>query len=278
MTAGVSIRRGFVVTGTGTDVGKTLVGTALLRALRSRGLKPGALKPFETGCVSQTLVQGADHPDSDAGRLSRAAGLDPMRFLPGFFRAELPLAPYAARLAGAALPADTPADHASASTLSLTRIESECIAFAERFDVTLVEGAGGVAVPLTAQHTTLDFFTRLGWPLVLVAADQLGTLSHTLTAVWALRSQHLPLLAVVLVCPPSAAIPTAEGLLQTAESAADDPSRIHNALILREYLGPLPVFSVSGAELIADVDGSALPAALVDACAPQAPAVELPTR
>ncbi len=285
MTSALRAQRAFVVTGTGTDVGKTLVGTALLRALRSRGVSTGALKPFETGCHSQTVLGGVDRPDSDAGRLARAAGLAPGHILPGFFRAELPLAPYAALLgadatlgelgdAGAAS-ASRRVQYTNTATISLPCIQAACVSFAESFDVTLVEGAGGVAVPLTARHTSLDFFSQLGWPLILIAADQLGTLSHTLTACWALRSARLPLLAVVLVRPPAVAGAETrlrhEGARAALAAPAEDPSQVLNAPILREYLDPLPVFSVAGAALIADPDGGALPGALVDLCMPQRP-------
>src|SRR5262249_45838018 len=144
-----------LVTGTDTGVGKTFVACALAGALRARGLRVAVLKPVETG------VAGV--PD-DALRLRAAAG-DPAPLddvCP--YRLRAPLAPaVAARLEG------TPLDVGRLAALIPRR--------AAAADVLLVEGAGGLLVPLTAAATTLDLAVRVGLPVLVVGANRLGTIN-----------------------------------------------------------------------------------------------------
>lgn len=148
--------RTLFVTGTDTGVGKTFVACALAAGLRARGRRVGVMKPVETG---------VDGEPEDALRLRAAAG-DPAPLAdvcPYRFRA--PLAPsVAARLEG------VPIDVDRLATL-LRRRASEA-------DVLLVEGAGGLLVPLGARETWLDFAARLEMPLLLVGANRLGTINH----------------------------------------------------------------------------------------------------
>jgi len=169
------------VTATGTDVGKTFVACALARELRARGRRLRVLKPVATGFDARRAEQ------SDTGRLLLAqdlplddANLDattPWRFT-------APLSPdMAARRENRVVPF------------------ADLVAFcAERRDVdlTLIEGIGGVMVPLDAEHTVLDWIERLRPKVVLVAGSYLGTLSHTLTAVSCLRARDLVPSAVVV--------------------------------------------------------------------------------
>lgn len=148
--------RTLFVTGSDTGVGKTFVACALAARLRARGWRVAVMKPVETG------VEG--NPE-DALRLRAAAG-DPAPLAdvcPHRFRA--PLAPaVAARLEG------VPVDVDGLAALVRRR--------AREADVLLVEGAGGLLVPLDARETWLDFVTRLEMPLLLVGANRLGTINH----------------------------------------------------------------------------------------------------
>ncbi|MFW6051735.1 MAG: dethiobiotin synthase [Myxococcota bacterium] len=200
--------RGFFVTATGTGAGKTFVTRGLAAALRRRGHSVGALKPLETGC----------HPDpTDALALARACGQPGLARADGLYRVAPPLAPYAATLAGC------PAPPAPA------RLAERSRALLRSFDVALVEGAGGLLVPLDATHTMADLAAEIGLPLLLVAHDALGVLSFTLTACEAARSRSLPLAAVVLT--------------RHERQVPDDPSREANARILAERLHPVPVLT-----------------------------------
>lgn len=187
--------KGLFVTATGTGVGKTLVTAALLHQLRARGEQTLALKPVLSGWPDPS---GAP---SDVEILLRAQGLDPTleriaAIAPWRFRA--PLSP----------------DMAAAR-------EGRSLDFAELVTFTtdarkrhagwlLVEGVGGVAVPLTERHTVLDWIAASGLPALLVAGSYLGTLSHTLTAAWALRERGVPLAGLVLCESPESPVPLAE--------------------------------------------------------------------
>ncbi|MEM1415891.1 MAG: dethiobiotin synthase [Myxococcota bacterium] len=165
------------VSATGTEVGKTAVSRGIARAWARRG-PAAALKPFETG---------VDPVAMDARSLARACGRPELASHPGFYRAKRPLAPWAATLEGEA-PPDIDAALAAVRELAIP----------ER---TLVEGAGGVLVPMDAERTMLDVASALGAHLLLVAADTLGVLSYTLTAVAEARRAGLVPRVVVLTRP-----------------------------------------------------------------------------
>lgn len=163
------------VTGTGTGVGKTVVACALARALRAAGRDIVALKPIETGC---------DPDPRDALALALACGDQGAAHDPGFYRARPPLAPHAAALAGA-----TPVDYAA--VLDATR------AYFDRAHV-IVEGAGGLLVPIDASRTMAELAGDLDAPLLLVAVNALGVLSHTLTAIESARARGLEIRSIVI--------------------------------------------------------------------------------
>lgn len=174
---------GLVLLGIGTDVGKTFVACALIRAMRARGETVDAFKPVISGLSAETW------PESDAGRLLAALGL-PVdqaqldRIAPFQFRAPLS-PPMAARLEGRAL--------------VLAEIVATCeVRLAETDGLLLIETAGGVMSPIDDDHTMLDLVAALGQPSLLVAGSYLGAISHTLTALKALASVgHVPQAIVV---------------------------------------------------------------------------------
>ncbi len=177
MTAG----RGLVLIGTDTGVGKTCVGAALLRALRARGLRVAPYKPVETGVPRR----GGKWLPRDGSRLLRASGadLELSEVCPFPYRA--PVAPaLAARLEG--------------RPLSVERMVAGHRRLARRFDFVLVESAGGLLTPLTGRATNRDLARALRLPALVVAANRLGALSHTLLAVEGLERARVPVAAVVL--------------------------------------------------------------------------------
>jgi len=166
------------ITGTDTGVGKTLVGCGLARALARRGLRVTAMKPIETG------VAAAD-PLRDGARLARAANeTRPLSLLAPLTLAD-PLAPLvAARRAGV--------------TLDLDAID-EVIRSAEvDTDVLIVEGAGGLLVPITERVSFDALFARLSLELVIIAANRLGVINHVRLTCAAARNAGLPIRAVAL--------------------------------------------------------------------------------
>ena len=166
----------FLVTGTDTGVGKTVVAAGLVIALRARGRRAVGFKPAETGITPGETA--------DSALLARASG------------GEDPLARPLLSLREALAPA-VAADRAGAS-LEPAAIEARVRALRQRHDAIVVEGAGGAAVPLAWDYTILDLAARLGLPAVVVARPGLGTLNHVSLTVEALRSRGIEVAAVVL--------------------------------------------------------------------------------
>lgn len=177
--------QGLFITGTDTGVGKTAVTAGLARLLSRRGRPVGVMKPVASGCRRDARGWRCD--DTDA--LVAAAGVDEpfARVTPVAF-AE-PLSPHmAARLVG------RPVDRATLRSRILPAYE----ALAARYNPLLVEGVGGVLVPLADDWTVADLAVELALPVLVVAADRLGVISHTLLTLEALRTRNLSVAGVVL--------------------------------------------------------------------------------
>ena len=175
----------YFVTGTDTGVGKTLVTALLALHFQSQGVDAGVMKPFATGCRSEDGVLVSD----DAELLRDVTGVKDELELINPARWEEPLAPLvAARRAG-----DTE-DHWSRC---MTAYKVLCA----RHEVVIVEGVGGVLVPLQERDgkilTCLDLMSTLALPVIVVARRTLGTINHTLLTVEVLRNANLEIAGVV---------------------------------------------------------------------------------
>ena len=172
--------RGMFITGTDTHVGKTVLTTALGVALKKKGLRLGVMKPVETGiCPSRR------EPETDGWRLRRLLAADETCDMVTLYQFPDPLAPLAA------------------SRRIQRPIDFECIKnlyheLSRNCDLLLVEGAGGVMVPLTAQQTVRDLIVYLELPCVVVSRPTLGSVNHTLLTLEALRDRKIQVLAIVL--------------------------------------------------------------------------------
>lgn len=201
------------ITATGTDVGKTYVSCALVRALRRRGEKVDAIKPALTG---YTQYEG-----SDAARLLEALGQGPElldRMSPLRFAAAL-APPSAARAEGKSV------DQGLLNQICRTRMNEM------KDGLLVVEGIGGVMSPIADGATSLDLISDLEVPAVLVAGTYLGSITHTLTAIESLKARYLPVLGVVI---------------SQSEGDHPDPQEVTNAL--REYRPGLTFFVAPRAE------------------------------
>lgn len=168
--------RGVFVTGTDTGVGKTVVSCALVRQLCERGLQVGVMKPCETGV-------GPEGP-LDALALRAAAGSDDALAEICPVQLAMPAAPNVAALA-------------ERTEVPLDAIEAGYRTLAERHDFMVVEGAGGLLVPVRPPFTMADLAARLGLPVLLVIRTALGTINHTLLTLSELDRQGLPCVGVV---------------------------------------------------------------------------------
>jgi dethiobiotin synthetase len=168
---------GLFVTGTGTEIGKSVTAAVIARSAAARGARVAVFKPAVSG-----LDEGGE---SDPALLRRAAGsaqadeeIAPYRYGP-------PLSPHlAAELAG--------------ERIEPTLLRERAAAAATGADLLVCEGVGGLLVPLRADYLVRDLAVDLGYPLVIVATAGLGTINHTLLSVEAARAAGLEVAAVVL--------------------------------------------------------------------------------
>jgi dethiobiotin synthetase len=215
--------KGAFITATGTGVGKTWLASALATACVQRGKRVAAIKPIETG---------VDPDPIDALELARACNQEGLAYAEGLYRAKEPLAPYAIeKLGGPAV----------GSLRVLSKRVRELGADA---DYTIVEGVGGVLVPLDRDHTIADLAAQLDLQTVLVARNALGVLSYTLTAVEALRKRSVSVRAIVLN--------------HVDRNQRDDLSRRSNADVLADYLPRLPILRAPRVKSPTDMMDTAL--------------------
>jgi dethiobiotin synthetase len=170
-----AVRGPVVVTGTDTGVGKTIVTAAIAAAATSAGLRVGVVKPCQTGTATD------DEPDAAViARLAAPASVTTLARYPD------PLSPVAAaRVAG--LP-----------TLPMADVVEAAARLAGTHDLVLIEGAGGLLVPMgTGDWTVLDLAAALSAPLVVVVRAGLGTLNHTALTRLAIAGRGLRDLVVV---------------------------------------------------------------------------------
>ncbi len=154
-----------VVTGTDTDIGKTVFAAALTAALGAHYWKP---------------VQAGLDGGTDAARIVRLAAIPPGRIVPEAYRLATPCSPHrAAELDGVTI------DPARLTPPALSPL--------------VIEGAGGVLVPVTRELLFADLFANWRLPVVLVARTALGTINHSLLSIEALRSRDVPILGIAFV-------------------------------------------------------------------------------
>ena len=172
---------GLFVTGTDTGVGKTLVAASLAAYWRERGYHVGVMKPVETGCPERngTLVP------EDAVRLQEASGCA---------KSIEEICPY--RFSEALAP--SVAAERAHRKIDVDHLLSVYGEISAQYDVTLVEGAGGLMVPLLPSYTYADFARVLKLPLLVVAANKLGVLNHLLLTLEHASCKGLRVLGYVL--------------------------------------------------------------------------------
>ncbi len=156
----------FVVTGTGTGVGKTVFSAALAGALGA-----SYWKPVQSGLESET----------DSETVRRLSGLSQDRIVPEAYRLKLPASP-----------------HIAAAREGI-RIEASRLAIPRQFSSLVIEGAGGLMVPLSPDLLQIDVFASWGLPVILCALTALGTINHTLLSLEAMARRSIKLHGVVFI-------------------------------------------------------------------------------
>ncbi len=158
--------KGLFITGTDTGVGKTVVSGIIISLLKTTGYSVGAMKPIETGCLKRDdilipsdgfFLKNVSHMDESVNHVTPVA-------------LEKPLAPMvAAEIDGI--------------DIDLQRIWKIFNKLKERYDVIVVEGVGGIMVPLKRDYFVLDMARDFGFPVIVVSRPTLGTINHTLLTV-----------------------------------------------------------------------------------------------
>ncbi len=156
----------FIVTGTGTGVGKTVFSAALAGALGASYWKP---------------VQSGLEGETDSETVRRLSGLGQDRIVPEAYRLELPASP-----------------HIAAAREGIS-IEASRLAIPRRAGPLVIEGAGGLMVPLSPDLLQIDLFASWGVPVILCTLTSLGTINHTLLSLEALTKRSVKLLGVVFI-------------------------------------------------------------------------------
>jgi dethiobiotin synthetase len=163
------------IAGTDTSVGKTLIAAGLARMLVNRGVRVGVMKPVASGGI----------PSKDGKLLQKAAKLpdsDYPKIVPVHYRQ--PLAPYVAAWKEGHVP--------------LATIEKAYQNAQKKYDFLIVEGIGGVLVPIARDFLAIDWMVKWKLPTLVVARAGLGTLNHTLLTIEALQKRKIKVLGVVV--------------------------------------------------------------------------------
>lgn len=205
---------GLFITGTDTGVGKTMVGAALALYLKKRGLTVGVMKPIETG------VSAGNDARSDAARLRAIIESEETLGAIRPYSFELPVAPLAAA-------------QAEDRTIDPNTIKKVYRLLSSRYDCMVVEGVGGVQVPITRSDNVLSLIKRLRLPVVVVGRSGLGGINHALLTVETLRRQKLRMIALVL----NRTHPVRSALARVQERSTIEILRKQSGV---PVIGPLP--------------------------------------
>jgi dethiobiotin synthetase len=158
--------QGFIVTGTDTNVGKTVFAAALTNALGAKYWKP---------------IQAGLDGETDAECVRKLANLSQDRMLPEAYRLAMPASPHRA--------AEAEGIEISPAKLKLPDVDGPLV----------VEGAGGLMVPVNRQTLMIDVFASWRLPVVLVARTALGTINHSLLSIEALNGRNIPILGIAFI-------------------------------------------------------------------------------
>lgn len=178
------MNNGLFITGTDTGVGKTVITAGLAILLRTRHQSVGVMKPIQTGC---RMVNGKPFPD-DTKILQWAAETDDPLELVTPYRLRSPLAPLVA-------------GRIERERILLSKILRAYRQLKQRHSFILVEGIGGILVPITKKDRVLELIQLLKLPLLIVARSGLGTLNHTLLTVDQARQAGIPVMGILLNTP-----------------------------------------------------------------------------
>ncbi len=168
--------RGIFISGTDTEVGKTVISAGLAVYISSQGVSVGVMKPVQTGCEAES---------TDLKFMLKAAQIDEQIKEANPYCLKLPAAPsLAAQIAGVKI---NPADIISA----YQKLQAY-------YEIVIVEGAGGLIVPINDKYTFADLITELNLPLVIVGRAGLGAINHTCLSVEYAKAAGISVMGIIL--------------------------------------------------------------------------------
>jgi dethiobiotin synthetase len=174
------MNQGIFITGTDTGIGKTLVAGGLALAMGEHGIDTGVMKPIATGCVRR----GKELVSKDTTFLIHASGVTDSPSLITPYRFKTPASPYwAAFLERRKIQVD----HILKAFQRLSR----------NHEILLVEGIGGLLVPITRRLLVIDLVKSLGLPILIVARPSLGTINHSLLSIRQAQTSNVPILGLL---------------------------------------------------------------------------------
>ena len=169
------------VTGTDTEIGKTVIAAGLALAFRERGIDVGIMKPAVTGCRTHRGRRISEDVDYLVG----ASGSDDDPALVCPFMLRDPLAPEVA--AGL-----------EDVRIDIRKIASAFKKLSDKHEILIVEGAGGLLVPIKRKYFMIDLIAKLACPLIIVARPGLGTINHTLLSCEVARARNLDIAGIII--------------------------------------------------------------------------------
>ena len=178
------MHKGIFITGTDTGVGKTFIAVGLLKALRKAGFNACPMKPVETGC----RIKDRKLIPEDTIKLINASGVKEPLDIINPYRFRHPLAP-------------SVASEIEGIPIRKQKILSAYHYLSNKYDITIVEGAGGIMVPVYKKYLFLDLIADLGLPIIIVSRPGLGTINHTCLTIDAAKRRKINILGVVINYP-----------------------------------------------------------------------------
>jgi dethiobiotin synthetase len=174
--------KGIFITGTDTGIGKTTVAAGLASAMYRKGTDIGVMKPFATA----EKIFSYKYKSEDSALLARAAKIkDPDEEINPFFYS-IPTAPFVA------------AKITKEKVVNLSAAKSIYYKLASKHDFMIVEGIGGIMVPLTKKESVADFVRLLNLSTIIVASSRIGTINHVLLTVKACRDYGINILGIII--------------------------------------------------------------------------------
>lgn len=173
--------KAFFITGTDTGVGKTYISCLIAKSLKEEGVRVGVMKPIETGCKKK----GKTLLPLDGIKLKKASGADDPIDLIVPYRFHYPLSPYLASIL-------------EGRKINIKRIRNTYYKISNKYDIVIVEGAGGILTPIKKNFTYIDLIKELNLTGIIVASNRLGAINHILLTVDLLNRNGLSPLCIIL--------------------------------------------------------------------------------